>query len=149
MSFDLSFRQMGFDDLDRVMEIENTVYEFPWSRGNFADSIASGYHCVVMESGTFLAGYGVMLLAAGEANLLNLSVARNWQGMGLGRKLLDHFVSAAKTQRVCAFYLEARRSNTVAIGLYSSSGFDELCVRPNYYPAAQGREDAVMMRKML
>lgn len=140
---------MGFDDLNRVMEIENAVYEFPWTRGNFADSIEANYHCVVMESGTFLAGYGVMLLAAGEANLLNLSVAKNWQGMGMGRKLLDHFVGMAKAQGASAFYLEARLSNNVAIGLYSSSGFIELCVRPNYYPAAQGREDAVMMRKML
>jgi ribosomal-protein-alanine N-acetyltransferase len=140
---------MGFDDLDKVMEIENSVYEFPWSRGNFADSIASGYHCVVMENGTFLAGYGVMLLAAGEANLLNLSVAKNWQGMGMGRKLLDHFVSVAKAQGASTFHLEARCSNRVAIGLYSSSGFIELCIRPNYYPSAQGREDAVMMRKML
>jgi ribosomal-protein-alanine N-acetyltransferase len=140
---------MGYDDLDRVMEIEKTVYEFPWTRGNFADSISSGYHCIVMESGGFLAGYGVMLLASSEASLLNLSVAKNWQNMGMGRKLLEHFISLARGEGAKDFYLEARQSNTVAIALYSSSGFDELCVRPNYYPASEGRENAVMMRKLL
>ena len=143
------FRQMGFDDLGRVMEIEQDIYEFPWSYGNFADSIASGYSCIVMENSGFFAGYGVMLMAAGEASLLNLSVAKNWQGMGMGRMLLEYFIGMAKRADARAMYLEARQSNKIAIALYASSGFDELCVRPNYYPAATGREGAVMMRKML
>ena len=145
----LSFRQMSFEDLDRVIEVEKKIYEFPWTRGNFVDSIESGYHCAVMERGGFLAGYGVMLLAAGEASLLNLSVAKNWQGMGMGRKFLEYFVEAARRTGANCFHLEVRLSNSAALNLYRSAGFGEICVRPNYYPAEKGREDALVMRREL
>ncbi len=141
----ISFRQMGFGDLDRVMEIEREVYDFPWTRGNFGDSIESGYRCVVMERGGFMAGYGVMMVVLDEAHLLNLSVAKNWQGMGMGRKLLENFMGIAKRESLKFFYLEVRLSNSVALKLYESAGFREIAVRPNYYPAATGREAARLM----
>jgi ribosomal-protein-alanine N-acetyltransferase len=136
---------MGFDDLDRVMEIEREVYEFPWTRGNFKDSIESDYRCIVMERAGFVAGYGVMMVIVDEAHLLNLSVAKNWQGMGMGRKLLEHLMSIAKRESLKFFYLEVRVSNKVAQGLYESSGFSEIAVRPGYYPDKAGREDALLM----
>lgn len=141
-----TFRMMGFGDLDQVIEIERSLYEFPWTRGNFSDSIESGYICLVMERSGFMAGYGVMMQVEDEAHLLNLCVAKNWQGMGMGRRLLEHFMKVARCGGMKSFHLEARRSNNVALHLYRSSGFDDIAVRPGYYPAAKGREDAVLMR---
>ncbi len=143
------FRVMDFEDLARVIEIEKELYDFPWTKGNFADSIQSGYACIVMEKGGFMAGYGVMMKIADEAHLLNLSISRNWQGMGLGRKLLDHLMGLARKEGLHSFHLEVRSSNDVAFNLYSSSGFEEIAVRPDYYPAHKGREDAVLMRAAL
>ncbi len=141
----ITFRPMGYPDLDRVMEIEQEIYEFPWSRGNFGDSIGSGYHCSVMERGGFLAGYGVMMEVVDEAHLLNLSVAKNWQGLGMGRLLLRAFMEAARKRSLRHFQLEVRVSNKVALSLYRSAGFEDIAVRPGYYPAAWGREDALIM----
>ncbi len=140
------FRMMGFIDLDRVIEIERRNYDFPWTRGNFADSIESGYCCLVMERSGFVAGYGVMMQVLDEAHLLNLSVAVNWQGMGMGKKLLMHFIDTAKGMGMNSFHLEVRPSNSVALNLYRRAGFSEIAVRPDYYPAEKGREDAVLMR---
>ena len=140
------FRLMGFDDLDRVIEIERRIYEFPWTRGNFADSIESGYCCLVMEKGGFVVGYGVMMQVYDEAQLLNLSVAKDWQGMGLGSKLLMQFIDLAKKAGMKSFHLEVRPSNAAALYLYRHAGFIEIAVRPDYYPAKAGREDAILMR---
>lgn len=141
----VTFRQMGFGDLDRIMEIESEIYEFHWTRGNFVDSIESGYRCSVMERGGFIVGYGVMMIVMDEAHLLNLSVAKNWQRLGMGRQLLENFMEIAKGEGLKYFQLEVRLSNEVAMGLYKSAGFNEIAVRPNYYPARSGREDALIM----
>ena len=38
-------RPMTEADLAAVMDIENAIYAFPWTRGNFLDSLAAGYGC--------------------------------------------------------------------------------------------------------
>ena len=92
---DTVFRPMQFEDLDRVMEIEPKIYSHPWSRGNFADSLHAGYSCWVYESGGEVVGYAVMMSVLDEAHLLNISIAGERQGQGLGRALLNHLVDTA------------------------------------------------------
>src|SRR2546430_7384756 len=62
-------------DLAEVMAIESAVYSHPWSRGNFADSLRAGYECRTLRLGTELVGYFILMVAAGEAHLLKLSIA--------------------------------------------------------------------------
>jgi ribosomal-protein-alanine N-acetyltransferase len=38
-----------------------------------------------------------------------------------------------------------RPSNAAALALYHAEGFNEIGRRPRYYPAIQGREDAIVM----
>ena len=140
-----SFRPMQFDDLDRIMEIEPTVYTHPWSRGNFSDSLHAGYSCWIYESDGEIAGYAVMMTVLDEAHLLNISIALNFQGRGMGRALLEHVIDIARRHGAQMMFLEVRPSNTNAIGLYESMGFNEFSVRKNYYPAHNGREDAILM----
>ena len=85
------YRPMRLDDLDAVMAIENDVYPFPWTRGNFADSIAAGYDCWLLTRAGRPVGYGVLMIGVDESHLLNLTIAAAWQRQGLGRMLLDHF----------------------------------------------------------
>jgi ribosomal-protein-alanine N-acetyltransferase len=84
-----------------------------------------------------------MSIAVGEAHLLNLCVSPQEQNQGIGRKLLEHVISVAKSHADTMF-LEVRPTNTAAIFLYESVGFNEIGVRKGYYPAKNGREDAIM-----
>ena len=142
---DTGFRPMQFEDLDRVMEIEPKIYSHPWSRGNFADSLHAGYSCWIYESEGEVVGYAVMMSVLDEAHLLNISIAQDCQGRGMGRALLDHVIDIARRHGAQMMFLEVRPSNKNAIALYESIGFNEFSVRKGYYPAHNGREDAILM----
>jgi ribosomal-protein-alanine N-acetyltransferase len=142
-------RLMTAGDLDTVEAIERSVYTHPWTLGNFADSLASGYHCWVMERDGRLIGYAVTMVAAGEAHLLNLSIAADLQRRGLGSELLQFVLQLARDCAAVTIYLEVRASNQAGRGLYARHGFAEIGIRKGYYPAHDGREDAVTMEKKL
>ena len=143
------YRRMTGGDLDAVTAIEQGVYPHPWMHGNFSDSLAAGYHCWIVECGGAIAGYTVVMIAAGEAHLLNLSVAAPWQGRGLGRELLSFVVKLARDYAAQKILLEVRPSNAAARALYALAGFSEIATRRGYYPAGPSREDAVVMQLQL
>jgi len=140
-----SFRPMCLEDLDKVMASELKIYSHPWSLGNFRDSLNAGYSCWIYEYGESLIGYGLVMLAAGEAHLLNVGVAKEWQRQGMGRKLMQHLIKVAREYQAEFMFLEVRPSNIPAIRLYEDIGFNEMAIRKNYYPAHNGREDAILM----
>jgi ribosomal-protein-alanine N-acetyltransferase len=139
------FRPMTEADLDAIMEIAPHIYSHPWSRGNFSDSLVSGYSAWVLLNGAKIIGYALMMMVLDEAHLLNLSVAKDYQKQGLGRQLLEHMITIAKKHDAANMFLEVRPSNISAIALYENIGFNEMAVRRGYYPAHNGREDAVLM----
>jgi len=140
------YRRMTAADLEAVMAIEEAVYPCPWTRGNFTDSLAAGYHCWIVECGGEMAGYTVVTVAAGEAHLLNLSVAAPWQRRGIGRELLGFVLRLARDHGAAKILLEVRPSNSAALSLYATAGFAEIALRRGYYPAGDAREDAVVMQ---
>lgn len=142
-------RPMTEADLPRIHRIELASYEHPWTLRNFTDSLDAGYSMWVREAEGEVIGYYVMLAAAGEAHLLNLTIAPIWRRHGLGRDLLDHCLASARSHKADSLFLEVRTSNTAAIGLYHSSDFIDLAVRRGYYPAREGREDALIMKRDL
>jgi len=142
-------RPMTSADLPGIHLIELASYEHPWSIGNFADSLAAGYSMWVLEAEGEVMGYYTLMAAAGEAHLLNLTVAPNWRRHGLGRNLLEHCLARACEHQSNSLFLEVRTSNTAAIALYHGNGFIDLAVRRAYYPARDGREDALIMKKDL
>lgn len=139
------YRRMTAGDLDGVTAIENRVYPHPWTRGNFADSLDASYHCWIAECCGAMAGYAVVMIAAGEAHLLNLSIAGEWQRRGLGAALLRFIVKLARDYAATRIYLEVRPSNMAGRALYAQAGFSELALRRDYYPANSGREDALVL----
>jgi ribosomal-protein-alanine N-acetyltransferase len=141
----LQFRPMQMADLDAIMAIEPTIYPYPWSRGNFSDSLDAGYSGWVYEEDGRIIGYAVLMLVLDEAHLLNISIAKSHQGRGLGRALLEYMMQIARGHGAANIFLEVRPSNQAAIHLYESTGFNEMAIRRGYYPAANGREDAVLM----
>jgi len=144
-----SIRPMGREDVEAVVAIEYEIYPFPWSYGNFRDSLNAGYSCWVYELSGLVIGYSVMMVAVGEAHLLNLGVAPGWQGRGLGRRFLHQLIDRARDYHAETLLLEVRPSNVAARQLYLSTGFSEIAVRKKYYPAEEGREDAVLMELSL
>ncbi len=145
MNIEPKMRAMSTSDLDAVMAIERVNFPFPWSEGNFKDSIDSGYICLVMEQANQLVGYAVLMMVLDEAHLLNISVDKSYQGKGWGRYLLVHMMDVGREKGGLNMFLEVRPSNHSALGLYESMGFNEMGIRPGYYPAHNGREDAVLM----
>lgn len=136
-------------ELDHIVEIEQAVHLHPWSHGNFSDSIAAGYHCWVAHRIGVLVGYGVLMIGADEAHLLNLSVAPRWQRRGVGTELTHFFMQIAREHKAAKIYLEVRPSNAAARALYAANGFAEIGVRRDYYPALDGRENAIVMERAL
>ncbi|MFY2763646.1 ribosomal protein S18-alanine N-acetyltransferase [Arenimonas sp. MALMAid1274] len=138
-------RPMRQADIDAVADIENRSYVFPWTPGIFRDCLRAGHQCWVLEADDKLLGYGVLSAAAGEAHILNLCIAPEYQGRGHGRRLLRRLVDLARWHQAQQVFLEVRPSNPRAIALYLDEGFNEIGNRPNYYPAEKGRENAIVM----
>jgi [ribosomal protein S18]-alanine N-acetyltransferase len=136
---------MREQDLDEVLAIERAIYTHPWTRGNFADSLRAGYECRVLRLGGELLGYFVLMVAAGEAHLLNLSIAAAHQRSGHGSGLLGEAMGLARSQGARSLFLEVRPSNSAAQALYTRFGFRKIAVRRGYYPAHAGREDALVL----
>ncbi len=137
--------RMQAGDLAEVMAIEDAIYTHPWTRGNFADSLRAGYQCWTWRLGNELLGYFVLLVAAGEGHLLNLSVAAARQRAGHGSALLKEAMRLARSCGAQHIFLEVRPSNLAAKALYGRFGFHEVAVRTGYYPAHGGREDALVL----
>lgn len=138
-------RRLHEQDLDRVIEIEEAAYPYPWTRGIFADCLRVGYECWGMQIGNRLAGYTIQSHAAGENHLLNLCVAKEFQRRGLGAILLDHAIRLARRQGCFCVFLEVRPSNAGGLALYRKNGFKVIAERPEYYRSDQGREAAIVM----
>lgn len=135
-------------DLDEVWALERSVFPFPWTRGNFVDSLSSGYDCwTVRDAAGELAGYYLLMYALDEAHLLDVAVAARRQGQGLGRRLLHQLAARARSQGMTSILLEVRPSNERALEVYRRHGYIHIGRRKGYYPAgAAGREDAIVMR---
>lgn len=142
-------REMSEADLDAVLRIEREVHVHPWTLGNFSDALRSGYQCKVFESAGVMVGYAVMMLAVDEAELLDIAIDKGHQRKGVGRKLLEAMLSLARHENMRRMVLEVRASNQAAIALYRASGFEQIGLRRDYYPATKGREDAILMGKGL
>ena len=137
--------RMQDSDLAEVMAIESAIYSHPWTRGNFGDSLRAGYQCWTWRLGSELLGYFILLVAAGEGHLLNLSVAAARQRAGHGSELLKEAMQLARDRGAQRIFLEVRPSNLAAKALYERFGFREVSVRRSYYPAHEGREDALVL----
>lgn len=146
----LQFMRMSPEDVPEVVAIEYAVYPFPWTAGNFLDSIKSGYESWTLRDASDqnrLLAYFLLMQAVDESHLLNITVHPDHNGRGLGRILLDKVTELARAGNMHGVLLEVRPSNIRALQIYLRYGFTRIGVRRNYYPAADNqREDAIVMR---
>ena len=143
----LCFRRMTQDDIDCVMKVENEVYKFPWTEQIFSDCIRVGYLCWMASRTDTVVGHAVISITPGESHMLNLSIAKTYQGNGYGKQFIEFLIRIAGENQAETMLLEVRPSNIAAINCYNSSGFNEIGCRKDYYPAPDGREDALLFAR--
>lgn len=145
-SVEAQFEPITEARLDEIVPIEAAAYEHPWTRGNFVDSLKSGYQAQLLSANGVVIGYFVAMMGVDEVHLLNITVAPTWQGQGWGRVLLDALALWARGQGAQWLWLEVRVTNTRAQRIYEHHGYRRVGERKGYYPAARGRrEDAIVM----
>jgi ribosomal-protein-alanine N-acetyltransferase len=141
---------MHIGQLDKVLSIETRAYPFPWTRGNFIDSLAAGYRMQCLFARGVLVGYYIAMKGYDEIHLLNITVSPDHQGHGHARTMLASLTHYALLNHVPALLLEVRPSNLRARNLYEGTGFELIGVRRGYYPDHGGkREDALVMRRQV
>ena len=146
------WRPMREADLDAVVLLESQSHAAPWTAGNFRDALAAGYSTMVGDAEGVVVAYGVLMLAPGEAQLLNLTVAPYARRQGLARALLQRFLDDALRLGADQCFLEVRASNAAATALYAQAGFVPVARRAGYYPPLgedATREDALVLRRAL
>ena len=146
---DILIRPMSENDVSEVIAVERASYQFPWSEGIFRDCLRVGYVCRVVTVNDAIIGYGVMSVGAGEAHILNLCIGDAYRCRGVGRRLLTYLIDRGAAAGMSEAFLEVRPSNTSAIRLYLSVGFEQVGMRRGYYQAVGGREDAAVLKLAL
>lgn len=123
----------GADDLEEILAVEQVSHLHPWSLNNFRSSLSSHF-CVGLRCRNRWVAHAILSFVVGEAELLLFVIAREWQGRGVGSQFLQ-LISTAAGQKAQTLFLEVRASNERAIALYENAGFNQVGVRPGYYPA--------------
>lgn len=133
------------NDLTRALDIERRAHAFPWSEQTLASNQGERYHNLQLTVNGEMAAFAITQVVLDEATLFNIAVDPHFQRQGLGRTLLERVIEDMEKRGVVTLWLEVRASNIAAIGLYENLGFNEVSIRRNYYPTADGREDAIIM----
>jgi [ribosomal protein S18]-alanine N-acetyltransferase len=142
---DMQLREMTAADMDAVLQIEQQIHSHPWTRGMFSDSLSGGYLCKVYGTSQEIVGYAVLMPVLDEVHLLDIGIAAARQRKGMGYKLFNIIKELYINRKFVRVLLEVRRSNLAAIALYRKAGFEQIGERRDYYPANNGREDALVM----
>jgi [ribosomal protein S18]-alanine N-acetyltransferase len=148
LGLSLDFRLIKADDIANVLALERSLQSHPWSQSSFENCLNGRQKCWLAENKQHLVGYVVVAHGGGDAELLNLAVATNYQRKGIGQCLIQHAANSVK-DKADMLFLEVRVSNRKAIGLYQKEDFFEVGIRKNYYPTVNGHEDALLMARQL
>lgn len=138
-------RRASSEDLPALARIEESVQIAPWSQSLLATCLEPPTAMFVAESAEGLCGWGAVRNVLGEAEVLNLAVAYHARRQGWGRGLMQALMAEAREANSRSMFLEVRIGNDAAQSLYEQLGFVACGLRPGYYPAEDGREDALLM----
>ena len=145
----LRFTEATHSDLDAIVRLDSSAFEFPWSREDFEGSLKVGHSFLLLKDDEQLLGVAVSMQIFDEAELLTIAVDPSQQGKGYGKLLLNELLARLARNGAQSLFLEVRVSNDRARSLYRGAGFEEISRRKGYYPTHDGREDAIVMKKLL
>lgn len=141
-----SIRPATSDDFEQILTIERAAYPFPWTQQAFLEELQKPFSkfLVLTDDATdsVVSGYVVFWMLFDEVHLLNVAVAQEWKGLGIGKLLVRQAMNEAIHKEFKRIFLEVRKSNQAAIGLYQKLGFFIDHVKKNFY---ENGEDAYFM----
>ncbi len=140
----MEIRRMTEEDLSEVIAIEQDSFSDPWREEDFRSSlldVKNGYLVAVTDG--HVVGYCGCWGIAGEGDIYNVAVKKEFRRQGIGEKLLKTLIQSFSERGIISFTLEVRASNTAAISLYQSLGFEAAGIRKDFY--SKPKEDAVIM----
>ena len=137
---------VSYSDLDQITRIEKETNEYPWSLNNFESSLDAGNSSIVLKERKNIVGYAFFSVIGTDSHLLNITISKDYQGKGFGKKILKKVLLQSKVLGATIVFLEVRVSNLRAISFYEKFGFKRDAIRYNYY-AGSPKEDALLMSK--
>ena len=140
---------MAVSDLDQVLDIERASFPTPWTRAAFCYEIEQNKvaRCTVLRGRRGIVGYLCLWEIGHEIHITNLAVHPEWRRRGVARQLLGAALAEGVARGVTLAFLEVRPSNTRALALYESLGFQVIGRRNGYY--FDTGEDALVMEARL
>ena len=145
----LRFSSATAADIDQVAQLDASAFEFAWSRNDFESSLKTGHSFLLLKEEESLLGMAVYMQIFEQSELLTIAVAPDQQGKGYGKLILNEVMARLAAHGAESLFLEVRVSNERARNLYRNAGFQEISRRKGYYPTRDGREDAIVMQKLL
>ena len=142
----MNLQMASFGDLDKISTIENETNKYPWSLNNFKSSLEAGNSSIVLKDKKNILGYAFFSVIGTDSHLLNITISKNYQGRGHGKRILEQVFFQSKVLGATIIFLEVRESNYKAIDFYEKFGFKRDAIRYNYYDG-NPREDALLMSK--
>ncbi len=135
-------------DAPRLCEIEKECFSLPWSEKSLCDFIENqNTEMLIAEDASGIIGYAGAYLLIDEADIANIAVTSRARRRGVARRLVNELEKALRRHDIVSATLEVRQSNSSAISLYASEGYEQITVRRGYYLSP--REDAIIMKKIL
>ena len=155
-------REMAFDDISQVAEIERENSLTPWDENGLLTYLLRNDTIFLVASDPFegaetadddsyialhIYGYVGLLMVPYESDILNITVRNENRRAGIGTELLTEIMARCPEHGVSVIHLEVRESGVPARNLYRKMGFREDGIRKRYY--TDPVEDAVLMTLLL
>ena len=146
-----SYNKLSFNDIDSIVLIEQQNPHKPWSKNQLIESIQNPTNlCCSISTNNQIIGFLMAMPALDTADILNISINKNYQRKGYGKKLLHFLIKELKDRMIRQLMLEVRLSNQAAITFYLQHSFEEISLRKNYYMInskhPNQKEDGIIMR---
>lgn len=143
------------DDIKEAVLLEKECFSSPWTAEMFESFLDSptGRFKVIEDSGRICAYICLYIVGGekddicGDCELANIAVSGEYRRKGLARTLMFEMYESAKKEYCNEIFLEVRESNTPALSLYISEGFEIYGRRKKYY--TNPTEDALLLKKVL
>ena len=140
-------REITSPDIKTIANIAAEIMPHAWSETTFLDCLKPEYHNVLIEADEQIIGFLVIKIQFGESELMSIGVAKEFQKQGYAKQLMQYLFNYCAGKNISNILLEVRASNSSAINFYMKNGFKKIDVRTGYYPAGQGREDALIFQR--
>jgi len=147
----ISYNKLSLNDTDSIILIEKQNSHNPWSKNQIIESILNSTNlCYSISINNQIVGFLMAMSAIDTADILNISINKDYQRKGYGKKLLHYLIKKLKDRAIGQLILEVRKSNQAAITFYLKHGFEEISLRKNYYMInskhPNQKEDGIIMR---